>query len=661
MTTNMGSLRYVGRSMSLEAESVLKNRPHRSINHDHLKATLDILKSMRYHRTEKKPWLDEEGNVIWSLGRLRVATFVLSQTFEMVMGLIILLNMVCIIIEANTDAECYPDYADDYSACPKRSGNIAWLGIMNIVLLTIYLLEMGARIFVERLGFFCNKWNLVDASTVLLGWTSVVLAATAGSVINLGLFRLLRMIRVLRAVRLLIAVPEFYLLVTGIYSAMKAIVFGSAMLLLVILFWAVVAVEMFHPLLAGVPPSECERCGDSFKSVWDAAITLFQQIVAGDAWGEVSWPLLELRPWTSIALFLIVVTISLGVLNLILAVIVESAAEARENDSDQKIKNKESERGKSMVELAVLCADLDKDASGTVSLDELFFGYDNLPQFKRLMEQMDIKRDEMELVFNVLNINGSGHIPYLEFCKSLGSFFKRDPIIMHSLVQCSIMDLKKLVQQEVVTSMKQQHEEILYEHRRILTMLHPHGSSTSCRNGTERPMCSSGHCENKVFAGSTVPPLPAQIPKISEPDLRSSEICEMLEQIDKEMNPLLAKVESLVAVLHVASPASTGIRGTSYFGESDKLALDAAVAHESLGERTLHLKGGYLDVQNAKLSDKLQRRLDDAELLKNRLANSIQLSLHIESGQVGLREVLSQPGSCKQPGSLDKENFALTP
>lgn len=500
----MGSLRYVGRSMSLEAESVLKNRPHRSINHDHLKATLDILKSMRYHRTEKKPWLDEEGNVIWSLGRLRVATFVLSQTFEMVMGLIILLNMVCIIIEANTDAECYPDYADDYSACPKR-------------------------------------------------------------------------------------------------------------------------------------------------------------IVAGDAWGEVSWPLLELRPWTSIALFLIVVTISLGVLNLILAVIVESAAEARENDSDQKIKNKESERGKSMVELAVLCADLDKDASGTVSLDELFFGYDNLPQFKRLMEQMDIKRDEMELVFNVLNINGSGHIPYLEFCKSLGSFFKRDPIIMHSLVQCSIMDLKKLVQQEVVTSMKQQHEEILYEHRRILTMLHPHGSSTSCRNGTERPMCSSGHCENKVFAGSTVPPLPAQIPKISEPDLRSSEICEMLEQIDKEMNPLLAKVESLVAVLHVASPASTGIRGTSYFGESDKLALDAAVAHESLGERTLHLKGGYLDVQNAKLSDKLQRRLDDAELLKNRLANSIQLSLHIESGQVGLREVLSQPGSCKQPGSLDKENFALTP
>ena len=95
--------------------------------------------------------------------------------------------------------------------------------------------------------------------------------------------------------------------------------------------------------------------------------------------------------------------------------------------------------------------------------------------------------------------------------------------------------------------------------------------------------------------------------------------------------------------------------------ESDKLALDAAVAHESLGERTLHLKGGYLDVQNAKLSDKLQRRLDDAELLKNRLASSIQLSLHIESGQVGLREVLSQPGSCKQPGSLDKENFALTP
>ena len=130
--------------------------------------------------------------------------------------------------------------------------------------------------------------------------------------------------------------------------------------------------------------------------------------------------------------------------------IVESAAEARENDHEQKLKQKDNERGKNMVELAVLCADLDTDESGTVSMQEMQRGYDTIPDFKRLMDQMDIKRDEMELIFNVLDSDGSGNVSYLEFCKNLGSFFKRDPIIMHSLVQCSIMDLKKVVQTEVV-------------------------------------------------------------------------------------------------------------------------------------------------------------------------------------------------------------------
>jgi hypothetical protein len=32
-------------------------------------------------------------------------------------------------------------------------------------------------------------------------------------------------------------------------------------------------------------------------------MTLFSQIVAGDAWGDMSLPLLETRPWTSVILF----------------------------------------------------------------------------------------------------------------------------------------------------------------------------------------------------------------------------------------------------------------------------------------------------------------------------------------------------------------------
>ena len=209
--------------------------------------------------------------------RLRTANIVYSQTFEMVMGIVILINVATIIYEANLDASCYPEFVENYSACPWRSGNIGWLSALNAALLVIYSLECFARLYVERTQFLCNRWNMLDFTTVLLGWTSVLLAATTDSAINLGLFRLLRLVRVLRAIRILIAIPEFYLLVTGLWSAIKAIFFGSAMLLLVIVFWAVVSVEMFHPVLSVISSSTCRRCQKGFSNVFQAAVTLFQQ------------------------------------------------------------------------------------------------------------------------------------------------------------------------------------------------------------------------------------------------------------------------------------------------------------------------------------------------------------------------------------------------
>ena len=63
----------------------------------------------------------------------------------------------------------------------------------------------------------------------------------------------------------------------------------------------------------------------------------------GDSWGLVSVPVIEKRPEYTIIFICIVVSVSLGVMNLILAVIVESAAEARESDLAQKHKTQKKE------------------------------------------------------------------------------------------------------------------------------------------------------------------------------------------------------------------------------------------------------------------------------------------------------------------------------
>ncbi|CAJ1370896.1 unnamed protein product [Effrenium voratum] len=145
-------------------------------------------------------------------------------------------------------------------------------------------------------------------------------------------------------------------------------------------------------------------------------------------------------------------------LNLILAVIVERAAEARENDHEAKIKKKQAERARSMEDLASLCASMDVNNNGLISLEEMLKGYDEVEECKKLMEVMDLKRDDMAMGFNVLDSESTQEVPYLEFCQHLGSFFKRDPVIMHSLVKYSVMELRKVVEQDVVRLLQEQSE-----------------------------------------------------------------------------------------------------------------------------------------------------------------------------------------------------------
>ena len=123
-------------------------------------------------------------------------------------------------------------------------------------------------------------------------------------------------------------------------------------------------------------------------------------------------------------------------------VIVERAAEARENDHAKKVQQKEAERSRSMEDLVLLCAGMDINANGMISYQELLKGYDRVNDFQKLMDVMDITRNDLESIFYVLDEDGSGEVSYLEFCSSLGTFFKREPIIMHSLVRYSVMEIR---------------------------------------------------------------------------------------------------------------------------------------------------------------------------------------------------------------------------
>lgn len=60
--------------------------------------------------------------------------------------------------------------------------------------------------------------------------------------------RTIRVLRLLRVGRLVISVPELYILLSGLTTSFKPILFGSIMLVSVILVWSIIVVELIHPL-----------------------------------------------------------------------------------------------------------------------------------------------------------------------------------------------------------------------------------------------------------------------------------------------------------------------------------------------------------------------------------------------------------------------------
>jgi len=149
-------------------------------------------------------------------------------------------------------------------------------------------------------------------------------------------------------------------------------------------------------------------------------LTLFKELIAGDAW-IMSFTLFEEGPLLAPVMVFVVVTISLGIVNLILSVVVECAAVARERDIQDKARLKATERLELKKDLFNLCSSMDTDGSGTLSKEELFCAYETMDEFVTLMLKLEVQAEDLETLFRVLDTDASGDLDYEEFCDELVS------------------------------------------------------------------------------------------------------------------------------------------------------------------------------------------------------------------------------------------------
>jgi voltage-gated sodium channel len=183
---------------------------------------------------------------------------------------------------------------------------------LDAACLAIFVVEIGLKIFAQRLSFFRSGWNVFDF--VIVG-ISLVPGA--------GAFTVLRALRILRLLRVISVTPSLRRVVEGFLRALPGM--GSVFLLMGMIFYigAVMATKLFQ---ASFP--------DWFGDLGNSAYSLFQ-IMTLESWSMgIVRPVMEVYPyaWAFFVPFILVTTFA--VVNLVVGLIVNSMQEAHAEESN---------------------------------------------------------------------------------------------------------------------------------------------------------------------------------------------------------------------------------------------------------------------------------------------------------------------------------------
>jgi len=214
----------------------------------------------------------------------RVRELVASPRFQRLVLAVILVNAVTLGLES-------------VPAAMDRFGDL--LIVIDTIALSLFVVELGLRIYAHGWRFFTDPWSVFDFIVVAI--------AVAPA---LGAFTAMRAFRVLRVLRLISAPRATRRVVGGLLAAIPGMSVVIALLGLMVYVGAVIATYLFDDIAP-----------DYFGDLGSSLFTMFQ-VLTGEAWPTVAAAVLSKAPLAWIFFVAYILVSSFAVLNLFIAVFV---------------------------------------------------------------------------------------------------------------------------------------------------------------------------------------------------------------------------------------------------------------------------------------------------------------------------------------------------
>eukprot|EP00929_Paragymnodinium_shiwhaense_P013747 TRINITY_DN12159_c0_g1_i1.p1 TRINITY_DN12159_c0_g1~~TRINITY_DN12159_c0_g1_i1.p1 ORF type:complete len:676 (-),score=117.90 TRINITY_DN12159_c0_g1_i1:85-2112(-) len=295
----------------------------------------------------------------------------------------------------------------------------------------VFVCELGIRIFAAGpWRYFCNAtdaWNYFDFFIVSVSLMDFVinkasLDSPGGGVENIRMIRMLRItrsIKVFRAVRLVRFVRALRTLLNSLMGTLKQVMWSFVLMLaLDFLFGVIIAQAVSEHRLQEYPDYEEEvlpgQLGEYWGSVARCMYTLFKAISQGINWEDVTPELNEVGyVWTGVFL-LYIAFIQYVVLNVVIGVFCESAAEAARQDIDLAVQLHREQRAAYCDKIKSLFQDIDGDGSNCITFLEM---QEHLQQdeAKALFRTLDLNIEDIWELFKLLDTDHTSQIELDEF------------------------------------------------------------------------------------------------------------------------------------------------------------------------------------------------------------------------------------------------------
>ncbi len=232
--------------------------------------------------------------------RARVRDFVENATFQKAIMALIVINAVTLGFETS------PTIMD-------------WIGrelhVFDKIIITVFVIEIALRIFAHGHRFLRDPWGVFDFIVV-----AITLAPASDS------FSVLRALRILRVLRLVSAVPRLRRIVAALLHAVPGVGAIGALLMLVFYVFAVITTKLFGNVF-----------DDWFGTIGASMYSLFQ-IMTLESWSMgIVRPVMEVYSWAWIVFVAFIVLSSFTVLNLFIAIIIDSMQTLHESEQRETV------------------------------------------------------------------------------------------------------------------------------------------------------------------------------------------------------------------------------------------------------------------------------------------------------------------------------------